>query len=212
MEEILTNWWSLLEEEVIKTLELYKSLGAIKEFNIILNETLNKGVELTVVVTIEERTLTFDIFRSEKLNSNLKALNGLVGYSFLVSKETTADEVCWEIFACFNERANEYQIEISFCSLFSNGFRADHASIKEDIIDGIDVYIHGKSGKMPLQLLNNNLSQFEHRRDHPNIPSIIYRKNSSPDWAFSWTKILYDAYFSEPRMILHKNSLETPPK
>lgn len=212
MEEILTNWWSLLEEDIIKTLESYKDSGAIVDFHTVLNRGLNTGVEVTISVTTTERSLTFDIFRGKNGSSNLEVLRSYSGYSFLIPKEATADEVCWEIFICFNEREVEYQLEMYFCSLFGNGFRAEHAPIEEDLMKGIDVYVHGNKGIMPLQLKSSISGQFEHRKNYPEISSLIYNKKADENWVRKWTKILYDAYFSEPRMILHKNSLEAPPK
>lgn len=212
MEEILTNWWSLLEEETTQALELYKSSGTIESFHTVLNDGLNKGTEITISVTIEKRTLTFDIFKAKDESTNLDILRKGTVFSFLIPKGTTADEICLEIFICFNQIQEEYEFEMLFCLLFNNGLHVEPATLDENLMKAIDVKVHGKKGIMPLQLKISLSGQFEHRKNYPDIPSLVYTDKSDKSWVQKWTNILYDAYFSEPRMILHKNSLEAPPK
>lgn len=198
----LENWWFLLEEETIKALDAYKQCGVLQKYHTIKN-SISEGTEFTVSITLNNCTLVYDLFRGKKWDEHhINFLRNPMGYTLNVTDEATAEEICWGILETFNEREEEYAREMEFADLFEGTYYATHAEIMDEFL-GIDVWLHGPSGCVPIQLKSSAYGQTEHKKHYPGIPSLVYNSGKQK-YAIELAKKIYQAY--QKGEILHRDT------
>lgn len=169
-------WWGRLVDDLATELALHKAVGSIIDFTV--QRQFEKNYMIDVLIRVKEIGLHFTILPNTLRGTYEKIEYGervATGYAWSVLETVTAEEICWEIFSCVADREEERASEVHCIErIQSYGYTdARIATFEEDMM-GIDIQVPYKDIVVPLQLKQSAIGQFEHKKNYPRIPSLVY--------------------------------------
>lgn len=169
-------WWDRLVDDLATELLLHKSVGSIEDYGMQMQHRHHQV--FAVWIRVRNFELHFAVFPNtlEGVYPNIQyAENNAIGYVWSIKDQVTAEELCLEMFCCIADREEIHASEAECLGrIHSYGYSNAYAASLQEDLHGVDVYIPYKGILVPLQLKQSAKGQSEHKRYHPQIPSLVY--------------------------------------